>query len=153
MKRFLKLMAISLVSILCMTFVVSILSGSADASTTKTGPIPNGIYIYNHNESSASDKTAVFDFIMEGSVLEEDLIDFSGYEIKGSKAYKWVSGSTIYKANIVEKDGKIYFKGYKWVDMANVISCSSDKQGTEWIYEVEFNETEKRIITKLVSYD
>ena len=47
MKRFLKLIAISLVSILCMTFVVSILSGSADASTTKTGPIPNGYYLYD----------------------------------------------------------------------------------------------------------
>ena len=76
MKRFLKLMAISLVSIFCMTFVGSILSGSANASTTKTGPIPNGLYLYNHYELNG--EVIVYDFIMEGSLNDADLtFDFS----------------------------------------------------------------------------
>jgi len=151
MKRFLKLMAISLVSIFCMTFVGSILSGSANASTTKTGPIPNGLYLYNHYELNG--EVIVYDFIMEGSLNDADLtFDFSGYEIKGSKAFECDDFGVSYKANIVERDGKIYFEGYKWVDMINVISCSSEKRGNERIYEVEYNETEKKIITRLISY-
>ena len=136
MKRFLKLMAISLVSILCMTFVVSILSGSADASTTKTGPIPNGVYVY---------ESGYFVF-QEGLKISQTDIFENGWEIEGDNAREYVDNWLVRKAKIVKRDGKIYFECYKWRDFFDVISCSSGLHGTEDIYEIIYNEEEKTLV-------
>ena len=74
----------------------------------KTGPIPNGYYCW----SSAGEN--IYEF------TESDIREFFGWEIKGDLAQRWTSGSVDYKAKIVERDGKIYFEGYKWKYLPNV---------------------------------
>ena len=63
------------------------------------------------------------------------------WEIKGNTAKCWTSGMTVYKADILEKDGRIYFQGYKFKEGI----LSSIELGSEEIYEVIYNEIEKRI--------
>ena len=99
------------------------------------GPIPNGGY------TIVSVERMCFAF------TEKSVRDPYGWEIEGNKATCWVSGSTDYKANIVEKDGKIYFEGYKWKSF-----LSSRQEGHETVYEVVYDETEKTItLTKVKS--
>ncbi len=94
----------------------------------KTGPIPNGYYCW----SSAGEY--IYEF------TESDIRESFGWEIKGDLAQRWTSSSVDYKAKIVEKDGKIYFEGYKWKKLFLTV-----ESGRETIYEVVYNETEKSI--------
>ena len=94
----------------------------------KNGPIPNGNY------TVVSTETMCFGF------TEKSARDPYGWEIEGKKATCWVSGYTDYKANIVEKDGKIYFEGYKWKGF-----LSSREEGRETVYEVVYDEETQTI--------
>ena len=134
MKRFLKLIAISLVSILCITFSGSILNGCADLPTTSTGPIPNGKYIASPGD--------IYTF-----TNEKGIVDIERWEIKGDKAEYWAEDYIAYKATIVERDGKIYFECYKWVDPWSVIACIG-KSGTEDVFEVVYDDLSKSITVK-----
>jgi len=134
MKRLLKLMAISLVSILCITFAGSILNGCDDLPTTSTGPIPNGKYIASPGN--------VYTF-----TNEKGLYDIERWEIKGDKAEYWAEDYIAYKATIVERDDKIYFECYKWVDPWSVIACIG-KSGTEAVFEVVYDDVSKSITVK-----
>lgn len=98
--------------------------------STKTGPIPNGSYTMSSQEN-------VYCF------TETDIRDFFGWEIQGDTVQRWTSGSVDYKAKIVKREGKIFFEGYKWVDLLS--SCTIKKSGFEDTYEVVYNGNEKTI--------
>lgn len=61
----------------------------------------------------------------------------------------WVSGSCDYKAKIVEKDGVIYFEGYKYRTLLDILLRGGKQQGNTDVYLVEYDG--KSIIT-LVPY-
>ena len=79
---------------------------------------------------------------------------FKGYEyysghgwcIEGDNVSYYMGGfNPVYQAKIVEEDGKIYFKGYKWYDLL----LGRDK-GDETVYEVVYDQEAKRIIESVV---
>ena len=104
----------------------------------KKGPLPNGYYVW----SSQGENIFVF--------TKSDIRDSFGWEIDGTTVQRWTSGSVDYKAKIVERDGKIFFEGYKWEEF-----LVSSKMGSENIYEVIYDETEKSFetITVYNEYD
>ncbi|MBQ8196905.1 MAG: hypothetical protein IJZ73_02470 [Clostridia bacterium] len=128
MKRFLKLIAICVVCILCL----------GCCGCKKTGPIPNGFYCF----SSEGENIFVH--------TEHNIRDSYGWEIEGDKAQAWVSGTTEYKAKIVERDGKIYLECYKWRDLFDILFRKGKKQGTENVYEVIYDADAKTITLELV---
>ncbi len=105
----------------------------------RVGPIPNGYYGVAH---SIPENPLPDNYFM---LVECDIRDSYGWVVEGDKAEKWVSGLCEYKAKIVEKDGKIYFEGYKWRDFFDVIFNYKEMQGYESDYAVIYNETEKSI--------
>ena len=128
MKRSLRIITLFFATILCFCCF---------SGCNKMGAIPNGYYCW----SSAGEN--IYEF------TESNIRDFFGWEIKGDTAKRWTSSSVDYKAKIVERDGKIYFEGYKWKDsLYSLTSCASQKVGSETIYEVIYNEAEKTIILK-----
>lgn len=103
MKKIKKLLTIFLTVLLMLCMGISLVG------CKKTGLIPNGYYsIKNQNE-------AVYVF------TENDMRDSHYWVIDGGIAEEWVSISCCYKAKIVEKDGKIYFEGYKWKDLFDIL--------------------------------
>jgi hypothetical protein len=62
------------------------------------------------------------------------------WEIDGVKAKYYVSAALMYKCNVVEKDGKIYFEGYTWKS-----PFSSHVSGREFTWEVVYDEAAKSI--------
>ena len=96
MKRILKIICLIVVSIICV---------GCFFSCDKTGPIPNGYYCSSREGENIYVRTG------------DDIRETFGWEIKGDTAQRWTSGSVDYKAKIVERDGKIYFEGYKWKDL------------------------------------
>ena len=104
----------------------------------KTGPIPNGYYtMKNQNED-------VYVF------TENDIRDSFGWVIDGETAEMWVSGSCDYKAKIVEKDGEIYFEGYKYKTLLDILLRGGKEQGNTQMYQVFYNESERSILVALV---
>ena len=100
------------------------------------GPIPNGTYIHN------------CDLERDWYVLwvGKDVGDYY-LKIEGDNVDWYVSNSLDYKAKIVEKDGKMYFEGYKWVDpLSSFLNCQEVVVGIEKTYEV-FYDAEKKTIT------
>jgi hypothetical protein len=68
-------------------------------------------------------------------------------EIEGDNVERYTSNALDYKAKIVEKDGKMYFVGYKWVDpLSSFLNCQEVVVGIEKTYEV-FYDAEKKTIT------
>ena len=94
----------------------------------KTGPIPNGCYIFGVADEN------VF-FLYEG---DKNVHDPGCWEIEGDHAQRWTSGSIDYKAKIVERNGKIYFEGYKFRILFG-------ERGVEHVYGVEYDTIEKSI--------
>lgn len=90
-----------------------------------SGPIPNGYYIPYYSTSDTENDQYIYD--EQG----EDYCSKTCWEIKGHTAKLWVSGSVYRKADIKEKDGKIYFE----IDV--------DK---DFVYEVQYDES-SRILT------
>ena len=78
------------------------------------------------------------------TAYETDIRDFVGWDIEGDEAEYWVSSQINYKAKIVEKDGEIYFEGYKWK------SITGKECGFTHIYQVAYNEEERSIRLQLV---
>lgn len=106
----------------------------------KTGPLPNGSYGAVH---SMPDNYFQF--------TENSIRNSCGWEIMGDTAELWISGYLDYKAKVVEENGKIYFKGYQWVDVLYFLTaCSTEKQGSETVYEVVYDETAKSITLTVV---
>lgn len=104
----------------------------------KTGPIPNGYYsIKNQNET-------VYVF------TENDIRDSYCWVIDGDIAEEWASGSCCYKAKIVEKDGDIYFEGYKWKDLLDVLFGGGKEQGNTLTFQVVYDESKQSIFLMLV---
>lgn len=62
------------------------------------------------------------------------------WEIDGDKAEYYASAALVYKCNVLEKDGKIYFEGYTWKNM-----FSSVESGAVFEYEVLYDETTQSI--------
>ena len=127
MKKIKKLLTISLSVLLMLCMSVSLVG------CKKTGLIPNGYYsIKNQNED-------VYVF------TENDMRDSYCWVIDGDIAEEWVSSSCNYKAKIVEKDGKIYFEGYKWKDLFDILFRGGKEQGNTHLYQVVYNEREQSI--------
>lgn len=124
MKKMIKVISLILLSIVC---CVSFFG------CAKTGPIPNGYYCSSHEGENIYVRTG------------DDIRETFGWEIKGDTAQRWTSGSVNYKAKIVERDGKIYFEGYKWKDLFFTV-----ESGTETIYEVVYNDSETKIVLVFV---
>ena len=70
-----------------------------------TGPIPDGIYEYD-----LDGKTYVY-------FESTQYCDY--WKIEGDEAVFYFDNWLDYRAKIVEKDGEIYFEGYKWNDFFN----------------------------------
>ena len=97
------------------------------------GPIPNGKYA-----DTPSGNVSYY--------TEDDSVEFY-WEIKGDTAKHYTSRALDFKAKIVEKDGYIYFEGYKWKSL-----FSSIEMGSEDRYIVEYNETENSITVHSLQY-
>ena len=127
MKKIKKLLTIGLAVLLMLCMSISLVG------CKKAGPIPNGYYsIKNQNES-------VYLF------TEKDIRDRYCWVIDGDIAEEWVSGSCDYKAKIVEKDGEIYFEGYKYRTLLDILLRGGKQQGNTNIYQVVYNESEGSI--------
>ena len=117
------------------SILLSVICSFCFIGCQKTGPIPNGKYA-----DTPSGYVSYY--------TENDGVEFY-WEIKGDTAKHYASNALDYKAKIVEKeDGKIYFEGYKWKSF-----LSSIEMGSEDIYIVEYNETEKSITLSLLILD
>ena len=114
--------------------VLCLFVGFCCVGCEKAELIPSGYYAWKGSEENY--------FIF----TENDIRDSYGWKIEGDIAERWTSGSLDYKANIVERDGELYFEGYKWVDwLYSLTSCSIKKQGNEEVYKVEYDATGKTI--------
>lgn len=121
MKKIKKILTIGLAVLFMLCMSVSLVG------CKKTGPIPNGYYsMKNQNET-------VYVF------TENDIRDSYGWVIDGDTAEMWVSGSCEYKAKIVEKDGVIYFEGYKWIDLLDILFRGGKGEGNDGVYLVEYD--------------
>ena len=120
MKKIKKIFTIGLAVLLMLCMSISLFG------CKKTGLIPNGYYGMSQNEDV---------YILTGN----DIRDSFGWVIDGDTAERWVSGSCDYKAKIVENDGKIYFKGYKWKDLLDILFRDGKEQGNSGVYIVEYD--------------
>ena len=121
MKKFIKIVSLIVVVVtICLVCFVD--------CDKKTCSIPDGYYCLCNKGDN------IYEF------TENSIHETYGWEIRGDKAIEWVSSSVNYRAKIVERDGKIYFEGYKWRYL-----ISSRESGSETIYEVLYNDLEKSI--------
>lgn len=132
MKKIKKLLTIFLTVLFMLCISISLVG------CKKAGLIPNGYYsIKNQNED------VYF-------LTENDIRDSFGWVIDGETAEMWVSGSCDYKAKIVEKDGEIYFEGYKYKTLLDILLRGGKEQGNTQMYQVFYNESERSILVALV---
>lgn len=108
------------------------------AACEKIGPIPNGNYYLKNADSN------LFVF------TEMDVCDTYGWVINGDTAERWVSGYCEYKAHIVERDGTMYFEGFKFYLITDLLFFNFEKSGNEDDYIVVYNEAEQSIRVTLV---
>lgn len=120
MKKIKKLLTIGLAVLLMLCMSISLVG------CKKTGLIPNGYYGMSQNEDV---------YFLTGN----DIRDSFGWVIDGDTAERWVSGSCDYKAKIVENDGKIYFKGYKYRTLLDILFRGGKQQGNTGVYIVEYD--------------
>ncbi len=128
MKKTMRVFILSLASILCFCSFLG--------CTKKTSPIPDGLYVWQGDNN-------IYESIYK--LTENDIRSSFGWEIKGDTAQRWTSGSVDYKAKIVEKDGEIYFEGYMFRDIFDVLFRGGKQSGDTKIYRVIYDETEKSI--------
>ena len=132
MKKIKKILTIGLAALLMLCMSMSFIG------CKKTGIIPNGYYyMKNQNET-------VYIF------TENDIRDKYGWVIDGNIAEEWISGSCCYKAKIVEKNGEIYFEGYKWKDLLDILFRGGKEQGNTRTYQVVYDKSEQSIFLALV---
>ena len=127
MKKIKKLWTIGLAVLLMLCMSISLVG------CKKTGPVPSGHY------SMISQNEDVYVF------TENDIRDSFGWVIDGDTAEEWCSSYCDYKAKIVERDGKIYFEGYKWRDPLDVLLGDGEMRGNTDVYQVVYNESEQSI--------
>lgn len=82
----------------------------------------------------------------EGAVTDGYFVLYEGdsdprmsfcWEIKGNKARQWTSGYVSFKADIVEREDKIYFEGYT-------------TGNSQIIYEVTYDESTESMILAII---
>ena len=124
MKKFLAFLLSALCALMCLCFV----------GCKKEELIPNGNYqtIYAIPEMSLP--------YLYHEFTEKDIRDTEGFIIDGNTAKQWVSSCCIYKAKIVEREGQIYFEGYLFRDILDVLLGDGEKKGSTKIYAVKYNE-------------
>lgn len=132
MKRIKRLLTTLLAVLLMLCMSVSLVG------CKKTGPIPNGYYFMRKQNET------IYVF------TENDIRDSYGWAIDGDTAEEWVSGYCCYKAKIVEKDGEIYFEGYKFKTLLDILLGDGKPQGNTDVYQVVYNESEQSIFLALV---
>ena len=144
MKRLKKLLTIWLAVLLAFCASVTCFTGCEQSESTKpvVGPIPDGTYYWDRNRDK------------ETYIYDETEISELYWEIEGDEARLYSSGWLSERAKIVEKDGKIYFESYKWINwvhmVINLIFLQGPKrEGTTHIYLVEYNAEEKSIKIEL----
>ena len=111
--------------------VLSVFLALGGSGCKKAGPIPDGYYFG-------------FDEVYEFTTT--DIRDSYGWEIDGDTAKRWVSGSVDYKAKIVKKGDGLYFDGYRWRTVLDVLFRKGKRQGRDTDYLVSYDEG-KRTIT------
>ena len=126
MKKIKKLLTIGLAVLLMLCMSVSLVG------CKKTGPIPNGYYGWSSEGENIYERTG------------SDIRDSYGWVIDGDIAEEWVSGSCNYKAKIIESDDKIYFEGYKFKTLLDIL-IGGKENGNADVYLVEYNENEGSI--------
>ena len=75
----------------------------------------------------------------EGVMHTEEYYSDYYWRVKGDTAYYYASGQLTYKGKIIKKDGKLYFQLY------SVSGIFGKKSGDAFEYEVEYDETTKRL--------
>ncbi len=127
---------ISFVLAILMIFAIGLLCclfGCLNNGMVEIGPIPNGTYYWDSHSYNGytqyintDDKTGI-------------LTDYY-LKINGDSVSQYDSNDLYYKAKIVEREGKIYFEGYKWKDIFG-------EHGYTDIYEIEYD-VDTKTITK-----
>lgn len=74
-----------------------------------------------------------------GAVHTEEYYSDWYWRVKGDSVYYYASGWLTYKGKIIEKEGRLYFKVY------SVNGIFGKKSGDAFEYEVEYDETTKRL--------
>lgn len=81
---------------------------------------------------------------MHGGALHTDEYKSDWYwRVKGGSAYYYISGMLSYKGKIIKKDDRLYFEVY------SVNGMFGKKSGDALEYEVEYDETTKRLTVHL----
>ena len=127
MKKIKKLLTIGLAVLLMLCVSISLVG------CKKTGPLPNGHYGMMNSIPEEPLPDLSFGF------TQGDVRDSYGWVIDGDTAERWVSGSCDYKAKIVEKDGEIYFEGYKYRTLLDILFRGGKQQGNTDVYIVEYD--------------
>ena len=138
MKKIKRLLTICLAVLLMFCVSISLVG------CKKTGPLPNGHYGMMNSIPEEPLPDLSFGF------TQGDIRDSYGWVIDGDTAEMWVSGSCDYKAKIVEKDGKIYFEGYKYRTLLDILLCGGKQQGNTDVYQVTYSESRQIISLTLV---
>lgn len=113
-------------------FVLCLIFSFCFSACGEKGLIPEGNYVFTGD---------VYTFVY----VDGEVRDTYGWIIDGDTAEQWVSGSCVYKASVIEKDGEIRFDGYKWRDLLDILFRGGKKQGSNHDYIVVYNENEKSI--------
>lgn len=108
------------------------------------GPIPNGHYGPMNSIPEEPLPDLYFGF------TKGDIRDSYGWVIDGDTAEAWVSGSCYYKAKIVEREDGIYFEGYKWRDLLDILFRDGKRSGNTDVYQVVYDEGKRSIALALV---
>ena len=133
MKKFIKIISLIVVVVtICLVCFVD--------CDKKTCSIPDGLYGWR-GDIEDDVYTSVYKL-----TENEDVRGFYAIEIDGDIAKRWTSGSVDYKAKIVERDGEIYFEGYKWRDFWDIIFRDGAESGITDIYKVTYDDVEKSMI-------
>ena len=138
MKKIKKLLTIGLALLLMLCVSISLVG------CKKTGPLPNGHYGMMNSIPEEPLPDLSFGF------TQGDIRDSYGWVIDGDTAEMWVSGSCDYKAKIVEKDGEIYFEGYKYRTLLDILLRGGKQQGNTDVYQVAYSESRQIISLTLV---
>ncbi|MBQ8296000.1 MAG: hypothetical protein IJX87_06170 [Clostridia bacterium] len=131
MKKLVKTMALFFASVVCFCCF---------CGCEKTGPIPDGKYEYIF---PVEDKTEGYKVVSKYIYTEDKIKAESYWEIKGDEAWSYCSNDLTFKGKIVERDGKIYFEGYKWLFVPSLLLGRWDMEGFTDVYPVEYDAEEK----------
>ena len=121
-------------------FFASVVCFCCFCSCEKTGPIPDGKYEYIF---PVEDKTEGYKVVSKYIYTEDKIKAESYWEIKGGEAWSWGSNHNGFRGKIVERDGKIYFEGYKWLSVTSLLLGKWRMIGSTSVYSVEYDAEEK----------